>query len=280
MLANGTIITASASENADLWFALRGGGNQFAIVTKLKLQAHPEGIDGKVWGGTRLYNPSKRTELFKAITNFIRDYPDKKAAIIPTFQFGLPLNLLNAVTGPLLFFFYDGPEPPKGVFDEFDKIESISDDTKARSYYDLSNEAGGAKIDGFGNSFREDTYQNLPAEQMTDFFETVYEQVSNQSFKASLRPLDAQIMGFVPQPVSKGIAEASQAQGGNALGLDPKHGDRIWIENNFLWANQNCNEECPDLSREVSDDIEKYHRANYADVPPTNYESGDLEYVK
>lgn len=105
VLHNGTIVTATATENPDLWWALRGGGNQFAIVTKMKLQAHPAGVDGKIWGGTRAYSPGKRKELFNALAKFVRDYPDEKAAIIPTFEFGLPLNILNAVTGPVLFFF-------------------------------------------------------------------------------------------------------------------------------------------------------------------------------
>lgn len=280
VLHNGTIVTATATENSDLWWALRGGGNQFAIVTKMKLQAHPAGVNGKIWGGTRAYSPGKRKELFNALAKFVRDYPDKKAAIIPTFEFGLPLNILNAVTGPVLFFFYDGPEPPKGVFDDFDAIKSISDNTQTRSYYDLTHIAGGARIRGFGNSFREDTYQNLEPELMSAFYETIWDKVGAISFKAGLRLFDAHIMGFVPQPLSKRIARASQAQGGNALGLDPKHGDRIWIENNFIWATPGCQEKCPEYSREVSDDIKAYHKTHYANFTPTNYESGDLNYVK
>jgi hypothetical protein len=133
---------------------------------------------------------------------------------------------------------------------------------------------------GFGNSFREDTYPNLEPQPMSEFLETVWDKVSAISFKISLRLFETHVMGFVPQPLSKRIAEASQAQGGNALGLDPKHGDRIWIENNFLWATPGCHEKCPEYSREVSDDIKAYHKTHYANSTPTNYESGDLNYVK
>ena len=76
VLANGTIVTASSTSNPDLWWALRGGGNRFAIITNLKLQAHPAGDNGRVWAGIRTYNPSKRKDLFKVITNFVRDYPE------------------------------------------------------------------------------------------------------------------------------------------------------------------------------------------------------------
>lgn len=152
---------ANRTSNADLWFALRGGGNQFAIVTRMWLQAHPLGDNGLVWGGTRSYSEDKRVALFKAITNFVRTYPDAKAAVIPTFQFGLPANALNAVTGPLFFFFYDGETPPAGVFDEFDAIESLSDGTGTNSYYNITMVDGGADLNGFGNSFRMNTLPNM-----------------------------------------------------------------------------------------------------------------------
>lgn len=84
-MANGTIVNANRTSNPDLWWALRGGGNQFAIVTRIWTQGHPEGVNGQVWGGIRSYSPDKRGALFNAITNFVRDYPDKKAAVIPTF---------------------------------------------------------------------------------------------------------------------------------------------------------------------------------------------------
>lgn len=47
---------------------------------------------------------------------------------------------------------------------------------------------------------------------MSAFYETVWDKVSAISFKAGLRLFDAHIMGFVPQPLSKRIARASQAQ--------------------------------------------------------------------
>ncbi|KAK5626031.1 hypothetical protein RRF57_001747 [Xylaria bambusicola] len=39
VLANGTIINANEVENADLWQALKGGGNNFGIVTQFDMEA-------------------------------------------------------------------------------------------------------------------------------------------------------------------------------------------------------------------------------------------------
>jgi hypothetical protein len=108
----------------------------------------------------------------------------------------------------------------------------------------------------------------------------VYQKNYAEALKAGLSGLDVQLLGFDPQPVSVRIARASNAQGENALGLNPDHGDRIWIENNFLWANRACDDTCPGYSKEVSDDIEATQRQMYDGIPPTNYKSGDVSVVR
>ena len=44
VLANGKHVNASADENFDLFWALRGCASNFAIVTSLVLKAHPIGL--------------------------------------------------------------------------------------------------------------------------------------------------------------------------------------------------------------------------------------------
>jgi hypothetical protein len=128
ILANGTIVDVNSSNHPDLFFALKGGGNQFGIVTRFTLKTYPM---GQVWGGYRTYTGGKAPALMKAVRTFTENYPDPKAAIIVTAERVLDINMW------LMFFFYDGPEVPKGVFDEFLAISHITDSTKTRSYADL-----------------------------------------------------------------------------------------------------------------------------------------------
>lgn len=53
VLANGTAVNANATANSDLWFALKGGSNNFGVVTRFDLKTFPQ---GKLWGGS-IYNP-------------------------------------------------------------------------------------------------------------------------------------------------------------------------------------------------------------------------------
>lgn len=42
-LANGEIVSVSDDENADLFWAIRGGGANFGIVTEFKYRVHEQG---------------------------------------------------------------------------------------------------------------------------------------------------------------------------------------------------------------------------------------------
>ncbi len=57
MTAGGDIVTASADEHPDLFWALRGGGTSFGVVVELEFALHPVGpqvVGGMLgWAGER-----------------------------------------------------------------------------------------------------------------------------------------------------------------------------------------------------------------------------------
>jgi FAD/FMN-containing dehydrogenase len=68
VLADGSFVTASAAENADLYWAIRGGGGNFGVVTSFLFQAHPIHT---VYAGPMLWPLERAAEIMRWYREFI-----------------------------------------------------------------------------------------------------------------------------------------------------------------------------------------------------------------
>jgi FAD/FMN-containing dehydrogenase len=73
VLANGRFVKANSDENTDLFWAIRGGGGNFGVVTSFTFKLHP--ID-TVYGGPMLYDFNETTDVMKWYRSFIAKAPD------------------------------------------------------------------------------------------------------------------------------------------------------------------------------------------------------------
>jgi FAD/FMN-containing dehydrogenase len=73
--ADGRRVTASESENPDLFWALRGGGGNFGIVTAFRFRLHP--IGPIVLGGMLAYPAAMATDVARFWRDFMLDAPDE-----------------------------------------------------------------------------------------------------------------------------------------------------------------------------------------------------------
>src|SRR5262249_61791276 len=71
-LANGKFVIASAKENSDLFWAIRGGGGNFGVVTSFLFKAHPVHTQ---YAGPMLYELSDTVEVMKWYGKFITKAP-------------------------------------------------------------------------------------------------------------------------------------------------------------------------------------------------------------
>jgi hypothetical protein len=93
--------TASATENADLFWGLRGGGGNFGIVTSFEYQLHPVGL---MLGGLLMYPMAEARRLLKFYHEFTRTTPDElgSLAVLGTLPDGTPaVVFLLAYNGPI-----------------------------------------------------------------------------------------------------------------------------------------------------------------------------------
>jgi FAD/FMN-containing dehydrogenase len=73
VLADGSFVTASAKEHADLFWAVRGGGGNFGVVTAFEFQLHPIST---VYGGPMFWPIEKTAEVLRFWRDFILSAPE------------------------------------------------------------------------------------------------------------------------------------------------------------------------------------------------------------
>ena len=73
VLANGNFVKANADENPDLFWAIRGGGGNFGVVTSFTFRLHP--VD-TIYGGPMLYELSEAADVMKWYRELIHGAPD------------------------------------------------------------------------------------------------------------------------------------------------------------------------------------------------------------
>lgn len=107
VLADGAVVDANANENTDLFFALRGGGNSFGIVTRIDFETYEQGL---LWNASLVCNISV---IDANIKEFVRlsaadDY-DQHASFLLSFAYVGSMGL-SIVVNTLVHT--DGVEDP------------------------------------------------------------------------------------------------------------------------------------------------------------------------
>ncbi len=81
VLADGSFVIVNANQYTDLFWAIRGGGGNFGIVTAFKFQAHPVKT---VFGGPTLWPIEKTEDIMEWYHEFIINAPDELNGFIAT----------------------------------------------------------------------------------------------------------------------------------------------------------------------------------------------------
>lgn len=99
--ANGQLVTASAAQNEDLFWGIRGGGGNFGVATSFQFRLHP--VD-QVLGGLLIYPFEKTRELGRLFRDIPAGAPDELGAIIAIAthpELGRIVVALVCYTGPI-----------------------------------------------------------------------------------------------------------------------------------------------------------------------------------
>lgn len=233
VLPNGTAVTASATSHPDLFIALKGGGNNFGIVTSFLMRAYPQ--SDEIWGGTMIFLHSDETaeELLAALRDFAEDSKDEKAAVILVGAMVPDLSLDLWI----LYTFYGGPEPPAGVFDDFIAAGPVNDTSATKSYYQLMLETR-ETVDVNGEqgllyTMGTETVPLPEAEHVGEVLGAIH-----GNWRRVSEGLQGNVTGVATttayQPFTRGMARIAREKGGDLIDLDDDV-DRIIVEQNYFF---------------------------------------------
>ncbi|KAI1277128.1 hypothetical protein F5Y07DRAFT_113986 [Xylaria sp. FL0933] len=240
VLANGTIVTASDTENADLAKALRGGGNNFGIVTTYTLQTYRQ---GNIWGGNVIFvhTDEVASNLLRAVRDFTEYNTDDRAAVIVTSERSTGLVIPELIDVELLdtwilFLFYDGPTPPEDLFRNFTEAGvPLLNLAKTRTYSELIGGSNWVVVQGSVVTIGTETVP-LPSSQGSDeVMQGIHKHWRDVSGTTLLEP--GIIASIAYQPFPKSIARQAKARAPDLIDADDD-ADRLILELNYSFIPQ------------------------------------------
>ena len=214
VLSSGEIIEVNQASHADLFVALKGGGNNFGIVTRIDFPAFPQ--DG-MWGGTTFYGDTTYPALVQAFYDFAVDpNPDDKASII------VGTNWIGGVGEiPVTNLYYTAAIANPPALEPLVNIQpQLQNTLRFDSLFGFAQEQSNFNTDDARQWFFTTTFK-ADVQFMIDirafFLETAQDLQSQPGFTISL----------VFQPVTRAILQSSLAKGENSLGLSVSDGPLV-----------------------------------------------------
>ncbi len=123
VIADGAVVHASAQENPELFWAIRGGGGNFGIVTAFEFVAHPT---TDVFYGSIAFPLSERASVLQGWADYLRSAPDELTSVV---------TLANPVAGGPeasleIHVVFDGEDPDRAAeaLDPIRHLGTVIDD--------------------------------------------------------------------------------------------------------------------------------------------------------
>ncbi|KAL8823342.1 MAG: hypothetical protein Q9191_005944 [Dirinaria sp. TL-2023a] len=221
--ASGELTNANANENPDLFKALKGGSNNFGVVTGIKLRLFPQ---GKFWGGFIGQSISTRFAQFQAFEKFASSaHYDPYAALINSYSYTAASGWIIASN-----YEYTKPEPYPDVFKPFTDLPQVFNTMRISNLSDFTIELATRSPLGGRYLFITGTFKNN-AQTMQKYFDLANGTIQN----AGIEDVVGLVFSLSFQPLPQTIISKATASGGNSLGLDASDGDLVNILLTVQW---------------------------------------------
>lgn len=136
--ATGAIIEASEATNPDLFWALRGGGGNFGVVTEFEFQLHE--FDQEILAGSLIYDPAALPELLARYESFMADAPLAVRPLLGLIELPpasyYPERVHNERVLLLILFYGGEPSEGEAVLEPLREFgDPVADSIRPRGYF-------------------------------------------------------------------------------------------------------------------------------------------------
>lgn len=251
VLASGEIINANASENADLWRALRGGGNNLGVVTRFDLRTFSQ---GPFWGGAVLYFPPSFAGQVEALVNELNrpDATDETHLMLSIGYSASYMQLGGTLCMNQVYHTGDNGAAP-AVLDPFVKVspqvEQLNS-VRSLTLKDAAGEQAAQSADGVRCAYMNTT---VKADAATL-------NAAAEAYLGAIEPLkgcEGITCSLTLQPYSASLLRKSEALGGNVLGLSAEDGPLVSILALTWWKDKADDEKIVGTFRKVIETIDR-----------------------
>ncbi|KAK8121695.1 hypothetical protein PG984_010365 [Apiospora sp. TS-2023a] len=239
VLASGEVVNANRQENADLFVALRGGGNNLGIVTRFDLRTFKQ---GNFWGGALFYFPvSFGGQIDALVTEMNKpDTSEETHIMISLFyadQFSKAMGLDGAMGLNQAYYTQEVEKP--AVLESFTtdiqpQIDALNS-MRMTNLVDAAEEQAKQAMTGVRCAYMNTTVKadGPTLHAATEIFKPAFEKVKS---------IEGMVFSFTMQPYPVSLLKRTAPAGGNVLGLDPAGGPLVSILILLYWNKQSDDE--------------------------------------
>ncbi|KAI4226686.1 MAG: hypothetical protein L6R36_002999 [Xanthoria steineri] len=211
ILSDGTLKNANADSNPDLYWALKGGGANFGIVTRFDLYTIPV---RDIWFQVAIYTPDKIPTILAAFA----EWQNKGASDVKS-----TVALIIAPEAATVGLIYSAPADKPEAFDPFYSIPPATVAVPANNgtVLSLTNILGTT----FSNAPQRHDYRGSSSKVDLQLYEEVYTFWREEAM--AVHEATGANMTFTLQPIPVNLVDQGIAKGGNPLGL-PRINHQWW----------------------------------------------------
>ena len=261
--ASGEILQVNYDSYPDLYWALRGGGNNFGIVTRFDMETFPQ---AGMWGGMMTTAMDTNDTLLDAFVDFAYNAPqDVDSCMLTAFCWVKDYGVYLVST----HLAYARPVENPAIFENYTSIPTVDTQVKLNDMVGLTKELNESNPNGLRQKWFTATFK-VSREMVQIPFDVYLEEME------AIKDVEGVLPALIYQPITTDVISRFAKNGGNCLGIEESEGPLLNINIAIMWKNaaddgliEGAAKRVIDRSMEKAEEIGMAHRylyQNYADI--------------